>query len=147
MKEKLAGISTSIGTVTDDDDGVCTLQQHRQQIADLKKELKEIQSALLDVDLEAGPPLVEIQDAIERVIFEGSLSINKCLRATVVDGASTAPGVHAPGAKLPKLKVLTFNGDILNWKSFWEQFCVFSTRTNKSHQCGEARLHSAFYQR
>ena len=26
--------------------------------------------------------------------------------------------------KLPKLDVPTFNGDILNWKSFWEQFCV-----------------------
>ncbi len=72
LKEKLAGISTSIDTVTDDDDGVCTLQQHGEQIADLKKELKEIQNALLDVDLEAGDPLVKIKDTIERAIFEGS---------------------------------------------------------------------------
>lgn len=26
--------------------------------------------------------------------------------------------------KLPKLDIPTFNGDLLNWKQFWEQFCV-----------------------
>lgn len=28
------------------------------------------------------------------------------------------------GVKLPKLDVPTFNGNILNWRSFWEQFSV-----------------------
>ena len=28
------------------------------------------------------------------------------------------------GVKLPKLDVPTFDGNILNWRSFWEQFCV-----------------------
>ena len=26
------------------------------------------------------------------------------------------------GVKLPKISVPTFNGQVLNWKSFWEQF-------------------------
>ena len=42
--------------------------------------------------------------------------------------------MDASGVKLPKLEVSTFDGDILNWKSFWEQFCVSvhgrSTLTN-----------------
>ena len=28
------------------------------------------------------------------------------------------------GAKLPKLEVPTFDGDLLKWKSFWDQFLV-----------------------
>ena len=35
--------------------------------------------------------------------------------------------------KLPKLDVPTFDGNILNWKSFWKQFCVsVHNRTNLS---------------
>jgi len=26
--------------------------------------------------------------------------------------------------KLPELEVSSFDGNILNWTSFWEQFCV-----------------------
>ena len=28
------------------------------------------------------------------------------------------------GVKLPKYEVPTFDGNLLNWRSFWEQFCV-----------------------
>ena len=41
----------------------------------------------------------------------------KCTREAV-----SAPEVK--GVRLPKLEVPTFDGDILHWQSFWEQFCV-----------------------
>lgn len=34
--------------------------------------------------------------------------------------ASIEPKAH--GAKLPKLDVPTFDGNVLNWKYFWDQF-------------------------
>ena len=37
---------------------------------------------------------------------------------------TTTPAVSAPGVKLPKIDVPHFNGNILNWRSFWEQFDV-----------------------
>ena len=38
------------------------------------------------------------------------------------------------GVKLPKLDVPSFDGNILNWKSFWDQFCIsVHDRTNLSH--------------
>ena len=64
--EKLSSIWGSIEVATNDDDGVCTLQQHQEQIVDLNKELREIQSPLLEVDLECSDPLIEAQDAVER---------------------------------------------------------------------------------
>lgn len=32
--------------------------------------------------------------------------------------------LHPPGVKLPKIDVPHFNGNILNWRLFWEQFDV-----------------------
>ena len=39
---------------------------------------------------------------------------------------SEAPvaSLESKGVKLPKLDVPKFDGNILNWRSFWEQFCV-----------------------
>ena len=39
-------------------------------------------------------------------------------------GSATTPVVEGKGVKLPKLHVPTFDGDILNWRQFWEQFSV-----------------------
>ena len=39
-----------------------------------------------------------------------------------------------PGVKLPKLDVPTFDGDIIHWKQFWDQFSVsVHDRTNLQH--------------
>ena len=109
LQEKLAGVGTSIDGAAEGEDGVCTLQQCEERVGDLKKELKEIQNSLVDVDLEAGDPLIESQDAVERAIFECSLSIKKQLRAVTVT-ASVPSVVSSTGSKLPKLEVPTFNG-------------------------------------
>ena len=49
-----------------------------------------------------------------------SLSIKKSLKPLAHDSTPT----DSKGVKLPKLDVPTFDGNILNWKSFWEQFSV-----------------------
>lgn len=36
--------------------------------------------------------------------------------------ASVPPPNRTSGVKLPKLRLLTFNGDVSGWQSFWEQF-------------------------
>ena len=43
-----------------------------------------------------------------------------CLKPLTHD----APTTDSKEVKLPKLDVPMFDGNILNWKSFWEQFCV-----------------------
>lgn len=34
------------------------------------------------------------------------------------------PQLKAKGVKLPKLDVPIFDGNILHWRSFWDQFCI-----------------------
>ena len=61
---------------------------------------------------------------LEGKIFETSLQVKKLLHTStgVTDSASSDP--YGKGVKLPKLDVPTFDGDILHWRTFWEQFCV-----------------------
>ena len=44
------------------------------------------------------------------------------MRDHKVAGASSSGS--GTGVRLPKLAVPTFDGIILNWRQFWEQFCV-----------------------
>ena len=38
------------------------------------------------------------------------------------DQASSVTSTGILGVKLPKLEVLTFDGNVMNWASFWERF-------------------------
>ena len=65
---------------------------------------------------------------MEKHIFDSSLKIKRLLQPQAHAGMGDSKGI-----KLPKLEVPTFDGNILNWKSFWEQFCVsVHDRTNLS---------------
>ncbi len=61
-------------------------------------------------------------------VFSTSLKIERLLQS------QTASAVEIQGIKLPKLEIPTFDGDILNWRTFWEQFRVsVHDRSNLSY--------------
>ena len=125
LQEKSAVIQGAVDTIPDDhgdDDSACTLEQYTEQLADVKTDLREIQTCLLNVDLAAEDPIMRAQDEIERTIFRCSVAIRKKLRASSDTTTRDTPTPRAAGAKLPRLEVPSFDGDILKWKSFWEQF-------------------------
>lgn len=64
----------------------------------------------------------------KRFAFDSFSSIRKLLKV-----CSTTPGTTSAvcGVKLPKIDVPSFDGDILQWRQFWEQFCIsMHDRTN-----------------
>ena len=70
--------------------------------------------------------------ALDRTIFNVCLKIKRMLEVTKVNPLPPAPTpvvVQAPlqasRVKLTKIDVLTFDGDMLDWTLFWEQFEVF----------------------
>ena len=63
--------------------------------------------------------------AVEELILQCDLALKKVSTpSTSTSAASSTSVVDPQGVKLPKLEVPTFDGNILNWCIFWEQFDV-----------------------
>lgn len=104
------------------DEDTCLLNQLEERLMDLKIEHREIRSALLSSDIEEDDPLYSELSETGKAIFDHALQIKKLLhsQATAAALATERKG----GVRLPKMDVPTFDGDILNWRSFWEQFVI-----------------------
>ena len=60
-------------------------------------------------------------DGLEEALFEVRVAIKSLLKSIkVVSAVDKDKGLGR--VKLPKISVPTFDGKVLNWKSFWEQF-------------------------
>ena len=97
------------------------LRQYEEQLSDFKKELTETRNELLKLDLSDSDDLSVKQENLEKIIFDCSVSIKKRFAAS----SDHVPSTVAPdgkGVRLPKLDVPTFDGNVLNWRTFWEQF-------------------------
>ena len=125
LKQRLEAVTEAI-TATDAD--VYLLRQHEADLSDYKKELYHIHQELLALDLSEEDELSVSHTNLEKLVFDTSLNIRKILGAP---SDREAPPTESKGVKLPKLDVPKFDGDILNWKTFWEQFNV-SIHSRKS---------------
>ena len=96
------------------------LEQYREQLIDHKRELTAVYEDLTALDLDDGDDLVVLHAKLEKLLFSCSLHIKELLRSD----PATTPTATNKGVKLPKLNVPTFDGDVLHWKQFWEQFKV-----------------------
>lgn len=102
----------------------CLLEQHREQLLDFKKEISEINNNLLSLTLEGSDSLPPRIASLERKLFDCSLRHKQLSCPTATSTPPRAADVESKGVKLPKLDVPVFNGNILNWTTFWEQFCI-----------------------
>ena len=96
------------------------LQQYREQLIDHKWELAVVYEDLTALDLDDGDNLIVLHAKLEKLLFSCSLHIKELLSSD----PATMPTATNKGVKLPKLNVSTFDGDVLHWKQFWEQFKV-----------------------
>jgi hypothetical protein len=95
------------------------LEQHAEQLRDCKKELASVYENLVSLDLEEDDDLFVLHERLEKLNFACSHKVRKLLGST-----TSAPVADGKGVRLPKLEVPTFNGDVLHWKHFWEQFSI-----------------------
>lgn len=122
LAKNLSSIRDEISPLSTDTDDICLLRQYQEQLQDFKKELGDIHKDLLSLDLDDGDETCKLQRQLDKEIFECSLSIRKLLLPTSHPSDPAAP--PAEGVKLQKLDVPKFDGNIVNWRTFWEQFSV-----------------------
>lgn len=88
---------------------------------EIKVELNELKMTLLTSAATPDDPVMQDQSRAEMAAFDCLLVIKKCLRSIP---ASSATAREATTTKLPKLELPAFHGDVVQWKNFWEQFCI-----------------------
>ena len=112
-------------TLTTSPEHVYLVHQYHEQLNDLKTELASIRQAVLTTEVNSSDDLFSTIAQLDKGMFDAALVIKRLLYSskdadsTSADSASTSHRV-----RLPKLDVPTFDGDILKWVTFWEQFTV-----------------------
>lgn len=98
---------------------VCLLQQYEDQLTDIKTELSSIAREIITLDFDATA-LSDLEAKLSKRRFDTSLKLRCALQKDKLTDSSK-PDEKA-GAKLPRLEVPMFDGNLLNWKTFWEQY-------------------------
>ena len=132
ISRKITGVQEDVGSAqTKTEVDRCLLQQLDEQISSLKRDLSSVgeRIALLEED---RPDLSNLEDALDKTLFKLSLQIKRLLNNT----PSSAPSIpSSSGVKLPRIDVPTFDGNIMNWVVFWEQF---EAAIHSKHQLSNA---------
>ena len=123
-QKNLSSISTAVASLSGGPDDTCLLLQYEDQLGDCKKELADIRNSLLSLGLEETDSLSTLLVSLEKELFGCSLKMKQLLHASSHSHDLPTVPLDGKGVKLPKIDVPTFDGNILHWRSFWEQFRV-----------------------
>ena len=97
----------------------------QEQLSDFKQELGHIRHEVTtQCTQDVSDELHTTITTLDKSIFDMSLKVNKWLYNPKCTSEATVSLHEVKGVRLPKLEVPTFDGDILHWQSFWEQFYV-----------------------
>ena len=100
---------------------IYTLHEQEESIEDSKLELRKISRDLLPV--EDGGELEDIVARLEPLVRVLKTDVKRLAGKKEEKPPLPASGVLGmSGLQLPRIEVPTFDGNILNWRIFWEQF-------------------------
>lgn len=121
MRKNLDLVSKVI--VSDEELDTHTLLEYATELSQHKQDLKNIHEQILTLDLDETDQVCDTHSLLEQFTFELSLKLNNKRVKDATDSEKDVMHTHE-GVKLPKLEVPRFNGDILQWRVFWEQFNI-----------------------
>ena len=131
----------SIVDQVETEEGLVEEQKTLDTFEDKVEELSDRVEVLVGPPVVMGPPMGLVPPESEKVDEERRATLEVLAGlSSVVKGLVEAQKEHKPsvetrplesGVKLPKIEVPTFNGNILEWNLFWEQFEV--TVHSKTH--------------
>ena len=122
IEAKLAVITDNITKLSSKPDDKCVLCQWEEQLREVKQELCEVAKSPVMLDLDPKNDLLTRQDQLEARAFDNSLALKRAL-SEIAKLESSRPS-STLSIKLPKIDIPTFNGDMITWRTFWEQFDV-----------------------
>ena len=103
LEKNLSSIYSNVNGLSDKREDVFRLKQYEEQLQDYKRELADVHTHLLSIDIPEDDALITQHSVLQDTLFNCLLKIKELL------DLSTSKGV-----KLPKLDVPTFDGNILH---------------------------------
>ena len=125
LKERMDEMEAAFTTLSGKPEETHLYHHYQEQLQDFKTELGSARQNVLSMSADDAGDLMTTISMLDKRIHDISILIKEFLYphkkppTPTVTTASTSNGV-----RLPKLDVPTFDGDILNWCTFWEQFCI-----------------------
>jgi hypothetical protein len=120
VKGNLDTAKAGIAPLTGKDGEIHLIRQYEDEISEMKRELSDIYDSLLQLRLDESHSLCILHSTLKGEFFESSLKLKE-LTYKITAATSEAVG---SGVRLPKLETPKFDGNLLNWRVFWEQFKV-----------------------
>ena len=111
-----------MASLPDGADSVVLFRQLEEQLSEHKGELSDTRNLVFALDLEEADELNGLLTAVEESLFDRSLDMKSLLSRP--QPASASSSHESKGVRLPKIEVPTFDGNLLHWTTFWEQFDV-----------------------
>ncbi len=110
------------------------LTQCQEEVSNYKKDLATVYNDLISHHIGESDELSVAHSALEIELSE----VASKLKGLLAPALGYNPGAHTvsdtTGVRLPKLDVPTFDGNIIHWTQFWEQFTIsVHNRTNLSN--------------
>ena len=122
VKGNLDSAKAGIAPLTGKDGEIHFIRQYEHEISEMKRELSDIYDSVLQLKLEESHSLCVLHSTLKREMFESSLKVKELrYKITVATSEAVGSGAHV---RLPKLGTPKFDGNLLNWRVFWEQFKV-----------------------
>lgn len=126
LKARIDEMETAFATLSGKPEETHLYYHYQEQLQDFKGELGDIRQNVLSMSTKDAGDLSDAISGLDKQIYDVSIKIKGFLHpyqgSPISAEATPVPAHH--GVRLPKLDVPTFDGDILNWSTFWEQFCI-----------------------
>ena len=124
LEESLTTISDTITTLPPDGlEDLALIQQYQEELSDHKGQLMNLYDGLAGLELEEGDELLVLHSKLKKLHFDCCHKVRKILNSRSTLSTSSVV-TEAKSLKIPKLDAPAFDGNILNWTNFWEQFTI-----------------------
>ena len=128
LRDRLTVISSALTKLSGASEEIHLVEQYQEQVSDLKRELSDTRrNVISSCTHEESETFINssIVD-IDKLLFDVGLTLKKlAVKAPFTpDKATVDSALENKMIKLPKLDIPTFDGNLLHWLTFWEQYCV-----------------------
>ena len=126
LRETLNTTNTAIEDLPSETDDLALIQSHEEELSSLKEQVFLCYNDLSSLEFEEEDELQRLYSEIKQIQFDCCHKIKKLLNPcdTAHNTAAPSSSTEAKGLKVLKLEAPTFDGNILNWTHFWEQFTI-----------------------